>query len=310
MEVLDIRFSKVHFYLTFPEKTVMPRDKASAFRGGIGEMLLRANCISDRECERCSFRSECLVQKIMYAKSQITPRSVTEGESMGYVFDCENKETDFAVGDEICLTLTLFGNNILYFQLYLQALAALGAVGIGKNKSRFVISRITNLWNEPILDGQNILMERYRHETIGTYVAYRLRQIKDTQRLSIEFQSPATLKYQGEILQEFDLTAIYKAAARRVYMLDCFEGIVYEEAWNQLEMSYEIVKQKVIGESVQRYSNHKKQKMKLEGIKGLVELQRLEQAEGAETFLKVLLAGEILHIGKNTSFGFGKYRIK
>ncbi|MDE7312892.1 MAG: CRISPR system precrRNA processing endoribonuclease RAMP protein Cas6 [Eubacterium sp.] len=44
--------------------------------------------------------------------------------------------------------------------------------------------------------------------------------------------------------------------------------------------------------------------MHLYGITGFIQLKELYP----ET-LPVLLAGELIHIGKNTSFGFGRYRI-
>ena len=51
--------------------------------------------------------------------------------------------------------------------------------------------------------------------------------------------------------------------------------------------------------------NHRKQeKMLLRGIKGFIETEPIK-----EELLQLLLAGELLHIGKNTSFGFGQYKI-
>ena len=63
---LDIRYVKLEFTLTFPNSCVLPISKASAIRGGMGEMLLRANCIRDRNCDNCDFVEECIVQRTMY----------------------------------------------------------------------------------------------------------------------------------------------------------------------------------------------------------------------------------------------------
>lgn len=56
--------------------------------------------------------------------------------------------------------------------------------------------------------------------------------------------------------------------------------------------------------TVRRYSSTQDQKMPLKGIKGEM---RLSHIPGE--LMPALLAGEVLHIGKNTSFGFGKYRV-
>ena len=47
----DIRYTKLTFVVQFTEDTMLPKQKVSAIRGGIGEMLLRANCVRGRECE-------------------------------------------------------------------------------------------------------------------------------------------------------------------------------------------------------------------------------------------------------------------
>ena len=54
-----------------------------------------------------------------------------------------------------------------------------------------------------------------------------------------------------------------------------------------------------------RFFNENKSDIYLRGISGKVVL-----SEMSEECLDYLLAGELLNIGKNTSFGFGKYRIK
>lgn len=45
----DIRYTKLTFVVQFTEDTMLPKQKVSAIRGGIGEMLLRANCVRGRE---------------------------------------------------------------------------------------------------------------------------------------------------------------------------------------------------------------------------------------------------------------------
>lgn len=53
LNALQVRYIKLHFTISFIEDAVLPIRKVSAIRGGMGEMLLRANCIRDRVCESC-----------------------------------------------------------------------------------------------------------------------------------------------------------------------------------------------------------------------------------------------------------------
>ena len=66
-----------------------------------------------------------------------------------------------------------------------------------------------------------------------------------------------------------------------------------------------IVEQAMIPVSIPRFSEAKQQKMILKGIKGKAVLTNLTEEQ-----LELLLAGELVHVGKNTSFGFGRYTVK
>ena len=106
-------------------------------------------------------------------------------------------------------------------------------------------------------------------------------------------------------IQEFDVVAIIEALKRRMYMLLCFEGIESD----MMEWSPEHVPRAVSEEhysvTVKRHSNRKKSDILLKGIEGKLTVDNI-----TPELLSLLLAGEITHIGKNTSFGFGGYRIK
>ena len=157
---LHIRYIKLYFTVAFQEDAILPQNKASAIRGGIGELLLRSNCIRDRKCERCDFRGECIVQRTMYTQFKEKPAYVTTGESVGYVLECENVQERFREGECLEFALILFGKNIVYFSQYLQAVYALGTLGLGKHRARFRLVSVNNMAGEDILVDNQIYMER------------------------------------------------------------------------------------------------------------------------------------------------------
>lgn len=301
-QVLRIRYVKLHFGLRFREDSRLPMNKVSAIRGGIGEMLLRSNCIRNRDCVSCDFERECIVRRTMYSKFDKKPAFVTTGDSVGYVLECENYEEIFEAGDMLEFHLILFGKTIVYFSQFLQAIHQLGSAGLGKGHALYDLVSIRNTTGQELLDGGNIIMERYEVRTMGDYVKYRLNGHNEWQN-KIRFKTPVTLKYQGRMQEEVTLEAMIPAIFRRIYMLDCFEGIDCEEmCWQGvyprvLEADFRMI-------SVYRYSGTQDQKMALRGVKGDMLLSEIPQA-----LLPVLLAGEIMHIGKNTSFGFGRYHV-
>lgn len=305
-EALKAHYIKLSITVELAENTILPEHKVSALRGGIGEMLLRANCIQDRECEKCYFSSECIIQHTMYSQFEKKPRFVTTGESVGYVIECENYQEKFMEGDNLEFQLLLFGKTVVYFNLFLQAIHMLGMNGLGRNASHFHIINIGNIDGEPILDGMNIHMEKYQVKQLKDYVENRLKTLEGASLPSrVVFHTPLTVKYNGEFLNEFNMESIIRSVKRRIYMLDCFEGIDGEAAFD-LNYPLPLIKgQKVNRAGIKRFSLRKQSPMYLNGIQGEIKLEQMEQDT-----LELLLVGELIHIGKNTSFGFGKYRME
>lgn len=302
-QALQIRYVKLHFKIQFMEAVRLPVNKVSAIRGGIGEMLLRANCIRNRNCANCDFESECIVRRTMYSKFDVKPAFVTTGDSVGYVLECENYKEIFEREDTLEFQLILFGKTIVYFIQFLQALYQLGSAGLGREHAQFQILSIRNTLGKEILDRNNVLMENYLIHTLNDYVEYRLGQGLSWKNL-IHFKTPVTLKYQGKFQENLVLEAVIAAVFRRLYILDCFEGLDCDE------MHWQGGYPEVLGESsekisVRRYSGTQEQKMTLWGVKGDLLLSEIPKE-----ILPALLAGEIMHIGKNTSFGFGRYRVQ
>lgn len=301
---LQIRYIKLYIKIEFLEDTILPKNKVSALRGGIGEMSLRANCIRDRNCDLCDFRKECIVQRTMYSQFEIKPSFVTTGESVGYVYECTNYQEEFYAGEQMEFNLLLFGKTIVYFNQYMQAIYALGQQGIGKYNSKFVVVEVKNSKLQPILKGNTLYMANYKIQTVKDYVCYRKKQLEERGcQYKLVFDTPLTLKYQGKFIQKFDCSALFSSVKRRIYMLNCFEGI--ETTIQEMETKeLEIVSQECKLQGIERYSSRQGGKMMLRGIVGSVEVETWSEKE-----LELLLAGELLHIGKNTSFGFGHYRV-
>lgn len=309
LNALQVRFVKLRFTVDLLEDSVLPKDKVSAIRGGMGEMLLRMNCVRDRQCDTCDFETECIVQKVMYSKFVRKPVFVTTGESIGYVLECEDYQEDFCAHDKLKFYLILFGKTIVYLNQLYQALALLGDEGLGKYHARFQIIDIRNMEGMPLLEGKKINMSRYVVHMLYDYPMFRTMQIRDRPvqaDIMMIFDTPLTLKYRAEFIQEFQIEAILSAVRRRIFMLDCFEGIESDMlGQTEDEGMLRIRSQEHYWVSVSRYSNRKNEKMVFRGLKGYALLEGL-----TEELLTLLLVGELIHIGKNTSFGFGRYHLR
>ena len=305
----DIRYVKLHFSLQIVGNAILPVQKASMLRGGMGEMLLQSCCIADRQCETCDFEKECIVRRIMYSKMEIQPEFMSKGDSVGYVIECDNYKTGFADGDILEFRMILIGKTIVYFSQILDAFYRLGLSGLGKDKAKYRIIKILNSKKEPIMDGNNIYMDRLKVGTLNEYIEYRLKKMSETlrsdndEKINIRFTSPLSLKYKGEMLDCFNAEAVMKAIERRLYILCCYEGIEMDKNLIDGEIpEIDIISCRRV--DVPRFSFRKSEKMILWGLEGEVKIYNASQE-----MIELLIAGELVHIGKNTSFGFGKYKL-
>lgn len=293
-------FTKLNFQLEFTSEGSLPKHKTAALRGGLGQMLLAQNCFGDsNDCENCSLVDSCLVQKIMYAKYIIRPDFVTK-ESMGFVLDCKDQHEYAQIGQGFSFSMTLFGNMVSYFFTILYALTSLGTVGIGKEQVSFVIKKITGRLGEVILEDGRIYLQNVKQETLQEYVEERFANGKNRKGI-VRFLSPLSMKHRGEMLREFYPEAVLAGVARRIYMVNCFQGIAIEKPVISCD-NIEVFEETSHLASVRRYSTTQGEGMTLRGIVGEIQMEGLTLEQQ-----KMLLAGEVLHVGKNTKFGFGKY---
>ena len=300
----DIPYIKLHFYAEMVSDTRMPATKTAALRGGLGEMLLRQNCVMDRNCESCRFNQVCVVRHTFYSSMEKKPVYVTGPESVGYLIECTDKRTEYKKGSSFEFSLILFGDSIAFFNIYLQAFYHLGMVGLGKYKSRFQICEVRNAKNQSIVSGNHIDMSRYQIHLLSEYIHFRKQELKQgSGPWQLKFVTPLSMKYQQEYMERFYSEALVKGAARRVQMLDYYIGT--ESEIPQFTEYPEVIAQNVKKEYVKRYSRTQDSHMTLQGIIGSVTFDRIQ-----EPCLDYLIAGEVTHIGKNTSFGFGKYIIR
>ena len=303
-DLLDVEYIKLHFTAELLEDAALPRQKASALRGGMGEMLLRINCIRDRHCDQCPYEPECLVRRIMYSKMRTQPEFMSAGDSVGYVICCEDRRENFKAGDTFEFSMTLFGRMAVYFGQILQAFQYLGYQGLGREKAKFRIIRVMNSKLQNILDGQNVYMERVTTQRIGDYVVYRKKKETLGNSANLILRTPLAIKSQGEQLREVQAEAFFKSIIRRLYMLNAYEKSD-AKAPDGLEDVPTITMQSVKQVTVKRYSTTHEDRIGLEGIIGECRMENL-----SERNLELLYAGELVHVGKNTSFGFGRYTVK
>ena len=296
----DIPYIRLCFRAEVPGHTHMPETKTAALRGGMGEMLLRQNCVMDRDCKNCMFYRSCVVSHTFYSYMEKKPAYVTGAESVGYLLECTDRQTEFRDGGFFEFTLVLFGGSIAFFNIYLQAFCHLGMEGIGRDRARFRIAEVRNTEGQPIVRGNEVDMSRYCISTVDDYIRRRKERLTGrTGRWTLTFITPLSMKYQQQYMDQFYGDALVKGAARRVQMLGYYTGT--EEDVPEFPEYPRIREQSVRPARVKRYSGTQDSYITLRGITGRIVFENMP-----EECLEYLIAGELTHIGRNTSFGFGE----
>jgi hypothetical protein len=148
-------------------------------------------------------------------------------------------------------------------------------------------------------------MEHYVVENLKSYVEWRMSNMPREGDVEIKIPFITSIKYEGKILKNFNIEAIVRALKRRIYILDSFEGFDGKEAYDKLYDIPNVLSEESREDFLERYSTRKDKRIRLPGIYG-----KLIVNDVSEDVLALLLAGEIIHIGKNTSLGFGRVRVK
>lgn len=303
--ILNISYIKLHFELKLLNGSHLPAYKPSALRGGMGYMLMDKYCMSDRKCQSCLFESECIMRRILYSRFDVSPYFIKNGGSCGYVIECEDYRTDFFPGDELHFQIILFGKTIAYFRQILEAIVDLGKQGLGADKALYVVMCVTNSLRQDLYRDGSIFREKFEVSTVGNYVEYRLRKKTG---LRAVFHTPAEFLVQKSLITDFDPLIIFRSIARRIYILNFFEGnyidtmsIGSDKRENFIDPPI-MAGQKSWIVSNKRYSTSQKAGYVMRGIKGYINFVDLTEEQYA-----LLLSGELIHIGKDTSFGYGKY---
>ena len=296
----DIRYTKLNFVLQVKNDCKMPYFKNSALRGGMGKMLMEFSCLSDGNCDNCKYFHSCMVDKVMYSKLKYKPDFIANETSVGYILECFDKKTNYKKGELLKFNLILFGDTIRYISYFIYAFDVLGKKGIGKYHSKYKLEKVLSENGREIFINGEIIKNNILVKKVSDYIVERKKQLLNVPSVIMNFISPFRYKYQGHYKSKIDINDLDIALNRRINILNAYEGIRDEINIKCNNCSF--TSENLNWSENQRYSSRQDAKMKLGGVEGSISLNI-----NNEDFLELLIAGELVHMGKNSSFGLGKY---
>jgi CRISPR-associated endoribonuclease Cas6 len=213
-----------------------------------------------------------------------------------------NYKVCFKKGEEIKLGLVLFGDTAEFLPYIIYTFVELGKIGLGINSGKYDLQEVLNYKGEQIYNSKEQKLYNKDSTVELDFVNY------DKNTINIKFLSPTRIKVNGKYDYDLNFVTFIRSLLRRITAINFF----------YLEKELDIDYKKILLESqriktknkdlkyvpMERYSTRQKQVMDLGGIVGEIEY------EGQlKSFVPLIKIGEYTHIGKNTTFGLGKYEI-
>ena len=317
MELPSFRVARYRFDLEAIDPLHLPLYKGSTFRGGFGYAFKKMVCSQPnwRTCNPCVRGNDCpygyIFETTVPADSEVL-RSLRE---LPVPFILEPPVDDkrfYQPGERLSFDLVLIGRAINYLPYFLLAFQEVGRNGIGNPRGRYILHRILNLhpWrstSELVYDGVEIRVGGRDLSISNIDVLQRSEEVA-TNQLVLHFLTPTRLKYRKEIVDFPEFHILIRNLTRRLSSLAYFHcGDLWNTDFRGLNEEAGRVQASRNGVKWldwERYSGRQNKRINLGGFAGEVTYDG-----DLETFIPLLITGEIVHVGKGTVFGNGMYRI-
>lgn len=290
MENLKLNFYGYRLIYDAPS-TNIKNPHIFVLRGLFGMNLKKFFCVKKEECNECLLLDSCVYPIVFEPKIKEKDKERFKLEDIPRGFIIHQVSNNL---EKLIVEIIIIGEKIRRFLPYIIfAFEKLGGLKSVETMNGFEIYSDKNkvLKNIP----QQILLDK---NTISN------------ETLTIEFLTPARIKYQARYIDNIEFPILIQSLLRRIRLLQYFydnENFVEFNTKNLFDKSKKII---IIGKNIEwvdwgRFSKRQGFYMKLGGVLG-----EIKYKGNFNDFSEILRIGEYIHIGKNCSFGLGRYKIK
>ncbi len=319
------RLLRLHFDLTASEPLTIPGFSGSAWRGLLGHALRRSACVTGAaHCHGCLLASTCAYTRLFEPSLEAAP---DERHARRYqrlpppmVLDIEPTWSGvlppglaparrLSADARFTLGVTLIGDACDRLPHLIHALITAGKLGLGRDGGRFRLDQVAVETTPGSQVWESIYRPQAQLQTPKPAVPKPPPPPSDGVQVSLE--TPTRLKRHGRLLGADDLdasTLLLALASRLGLLAEHYGGDPADFAWSRLAPAAETLILEDLGmvwQDWSRYSSRQRTRMQLGGLVGPLRLS----GPGLTALWPLLWLGQFVHIGKNTSFGLGAYRL-
>jgi CRISPR-associated endoribonuclease Cas6 len=315
--VTHIKTASFKFGLKALEPLILPSYKGSTLRGGFGYAFKRVVCaIKDRECSDCLLKEKCVYSYVFETPPPSNTKIMRKYRSAPHPFVIEppsERRRGFKTGDEINFGLTLIGRAIDYLPYFIYTFDELGRIGIGKGRAKYELENVM-FDGKKIYDSDSKTLKSFATSSLSLTFPLSLRgeteAISRLEAISLSFLTPTRILYDGHLTLDLEFHILIRNLLRRLSLLSYFHCGGDPSEWDfkgLIEKAKEVrvKKRDLRWYDWERYSGRQETRIKMGGFVGEIIFEG-----NIEPFVSILKAGEVLHVGKGTGFGLGRFNIQ
>jgi CRISPR-associated endoribonuclease Cas6 len=302
---------RFQFSIVPDDVIVLPSYKGSTFRGAFGHAFKKVVCaVKAKECSRCLLKERCVYSYVFETPPPSDAKMMRKYATAPHPFVIEpplEKRMGYKTSDEITFGLVLVGRAIEYLAYFIYAFSELGSIGIGKGKGRFELKNVSSNGNI-IYDSQSKSICSFKANAIDLFLDDNLEKSK-IESITIRFLTPTRIFYNAHLTKDIEFHILVRNLLRRLSLLYYFHCSGDPSGWDfngliKKAGDVAVVERNLRWYDWQRYSARQDTRMKLGGFVGDITFKG-----NIQPFMSMIKAGEIVHAGKGTTFGLGKYEV-
>ncbi len=316
----SFRYMRLKFYALAEEAIDLPTFAGPVIRGGLGYKIRGLVCIhGDTECSECILRTNCVYASAFRSPQPDSGSAIKRARDLPPPFIIESLSSStphIAAGSRFTFGIALFGHGLRSLPYVLIAFERLGRSGLGPVRGRFRILRGS------AVDEEGREIDLYTEE--GGYADLGLAPVSDgrwalnghedydadSHCTELEFLTPLQLK--SKFYRNYgapSLDVLIRPLLRRLSLMSRFHcnreiESPYRELFRLAESSaiaYDKTRRRIFW----RYSSRQNREIRFSGSIGRIGYRNVHAA-----LIPYLKLGQAVHLGKNASFGMGKYRLR
>ena len=311
--ILRIKYQKFLFSLVAKDIILLPSYKGSTLRGGFGNAFRRVVCaLRKTDCTECILKEKCVYSYVFETPPPSDTKMMRKYTNAPHPFIIEpapEKRQAYKPGDEITFGLTLIGRAVDYIPYFIYTFDELGKTGLGKGRGKYEL-REASCEGKTIYDSGSKTLKTFSPSSLSLGYDPSLQAASGGETISLSFLTPTRIFYDGSLTLDLEFHILIRNLLRRLSLLYYFHCSGDPSQWDFKGLIEEAKGVKVKEKNLrwydwERYSARQDTRMKMGGFVG-----RITFEGNIEPFMPFVRAGEILHIGKGTGFGLGRYEVK